>query len=151
MTPVSYEEMTPVSDEFQAQVDKAGALGVKRGGKLMNRKGHSRPKLSLALGASLAVLASMTGAAWAQDAVKEEEEIVITGFRASLAQAIEIKREETSAVDAIVAEDIADFPDLNLSESIQRIPGVAITRSNGEGRNISVRGFQHPGEQSRQE
>ena len=71
----------------------------------------------------------------------EEEEIVITGFRASLAEAIDIKREETAAVDAIVAEDIADFPDNNLSESIQRIPGVAITRSNGEGRNISVRGL----------
>jgi TonB-dependent receptor len=58
-----------------------------------------------------------------------------------LAAAIDIKREETSAVDAIVAEDIADFPDLNLSESIQRIPGVAITRSNGEGRQITVRGL----------
>jgi TonB-dependent receptor len=107
----------------------------------MNRKGHSRPKLSLALGASLAVMAGIAGQASAQDAVEEEEEIVITGFRASLAEAIDIKREETAAVDAIVAEDIADFPDNNLSESIQRIPGVAITRSNGEGRNISVRGL----------
>ncbi|MGE0662474.1 MAG: TonB-dependent receptor [Hyphomonadaceae bacterium] len=104
----------------------------------MTRKGHSRPKLSLALGASLAVL--IGAPAWAQD-IEEEEEIVITGFRASLAEAIDIKREETAAVDAIVAEDIADFPDNNLSESIQRIPGVAITRSNGEGRNISVRGL----------
>jgi iron complex outermembrane receptor protein len=109
---------------------------------MMTRKGHSRPKLSLALGASLAVLAGAPGTALAQDAVaEEEEEIVITGFRASLAAAIDIKREETAAVDAIVAEDIADFPDNNLSESIQRIPGVAITRSNGEGRNISVRGL----------
>jgi iron complex outermembrane receptor protein len=106
----------------------------------MSRTGHSRPKLSLALSASLAVLAGMSGAAWAQDEA-EEEEIVITGFRASLAEAIDIKREEVGAVDAIVAEDIADFPDNNLSESIQRIPGVAITRSNGEGRNISVRGL----------
>jgi len=100
-----------------------------------------RPKLSLALGASIAAFAAgLSGQAAAQDVV-EEEEIVITGFRASLAAAIDIKREENSAVDAIVAEDIADFPDLNLSESIQRIPGVAITRSNGEGRNISVRGL----------
>lgn len=106
----------------------------------MSRTGHSRPKLSLALSASLAVMAGMSGAAWAQDA-ESEEEIVITGFRASLAEAIDIKREEVGAVDAIVAEDIADFPDNNLSESIQRIPGVAITRSNGEGRNVSVRGL----------
>ncbi len=83
-----------------------------------------------------------TQAAHAQDATEPaDEEIVVTGFRASLAAAIDIKRDETGAVDAIVAEDIADFPDLNLSESIQRIPGVSITRSNGEGRNISVRGL----------
>ncbi|MCA8885862.1 MAG: TonB-dependent receptor plug domain-containing protein, partial [Hyphomonadaceae bacterium] len=108
---------------------------------MSRRKGHVRPKLSLMLGASLAAFAAgLSGQAAAQDAV-EEEEIVVTGFRASLAQAIDIKREETSAVDAIVAEDIADFPDLNLSESIQRIPGVAITRSNGEGRQITVRGL----------
>ena len=82
------------------------------------------------------------GAAYAQDAADTpDEEIVVTGFRGSLAAAIDQKREETSAVDVIMAEDIADFPDLNLSESIQRIPGVAITRSNGEGRNISVRGL----------
>ncbi|MCR6645155.1 MAG: TonB-dependent receptor plug domain-containing protein [Terricaulis sp.] len=77
------------------------------------------------------------GVAHAQD----EEEIVITGFRGSLQAAVDIKRREVAAVDAIVAEDIADFPDLNLSESIQRIPGVAITRDAGEGRQITVRGL----------
>ncbi|HRO02592.1 MAG TPA: TonB-dependent receptor, partial [Terricaulis sp.] len=71
----------------------------------------------------------------------DEEELVVTGFRGSLAAAVDIKRREVAAVDAIVAEDIADFPDLNLSESIQRIPGVAITRGGGEGRQISVRGL----------
>lgn len=107
----------------------------------MSRKGHSRPKLSLALGASIAAFAAgLSGQAVAQDVV-EEEEIVVTGFRASLAQALDIKRDEVGAIDAIVAEDIADFPDLNLSESIQRIPGVAITRDAGEGRQITVRGL----------
>lgn len=93
----------------------------------------------MALGMAMGLGAS---AAYAQDAADTpDEEIVVTGFRGSLAAAIDQKREETSAVDVIMAEDIADFPDLNLSESIQRIPGVAITRSNGEGRNISVRGL----------
>src|SRR5690606_23951828 len=70
------------------------------------------------------------------------EEVVVTGsFRDSLANALNIKRGSAGAVDAIVAEDIADFPDLNLAESLQRIPGVAITRAGGEGRNISVRGL----------
>lgn len=91
---------------------------------------------------ALAVGLSAGGVALAQDDPGEEEEIiVVTGFRASLEAAIDIKRDEVGAVDAIVAEDIADFPDLNLSESIQRIPGVAITRDAGEGRQISVRGL----------
>ena len=69
------------------------------------------------------------------------EEVVVTGFRESLNAALDVKREAVGAVDAIVAEDIADFPDLNLAESIQRIPGVAIARQGGEGRQISVRGL----------
>jgi len=44
-------------------------------------------------------------------------------------------------VDAIRAEDIAKFPDTNLAESLQRIPGVVIDRDAGEGRNITVRGL----------
>jgi len=69
------------------------------------------------------------------------EEIVVTGFRESLNAALVLKRDAVGAVDSIVAEDIADFPDLNLAESIQRIPGVAISRQGGEGRQISVRGL----------
>jgi iron complex outermembrane receptor protein len=67
--------------------------------------------------------------------------VVVTGFRNSLAQALNVKRTSAAAVDAIYAEDMAKFPDLNLSESIQRIPGVAISRDAGEGRQISVRGL----------
>jgi TonB-dependent receptor len=69
------------------------------------------------------------------------EGIVVTGFRGSLSSALSQKRNETAAMDVIKAEDIAEFPDLNLAESLQRIPGVAISRVNGEGRNISVRGL----------
>ncbi len=70
------------------------------------------------------------------------EEVVVTGsFRDSLANALNLKRNAAGSVDAIVADDIASFPDLNLAESLQRIPGVAITRAAGEGRNISVRGL----------
>lgn len=79
------------------------------------------------------------GAARAQTA--EVGELVVTGFRASLASAIEIKKRETALVDVINAEDIADFPDLNLAEALQRIPGVAIDRDGGEGRSITVRGL----------
>lgn len=68
------------------------------------------------------------------------EALLNTGFRASLVKAIDAKREAVIAQDTIVAEDVADFPDLNLAESIQRMPGVAITREGGEGRQISLRG-----------
>lgn len=71
----------------------------------------------------------------------DENAIVVTGFRQSLSSALAIKRNTTAAIDAIKAEDIAEFPDLNLAESLQRIPGVAISRVNGEGRSISVRGL----------
>src|SRR5687767_3989942 len=87
-------------------------------------------------------------AAFAQQSQKDEEavqgeveEIIVTGFRESLAKALDLKKAEVGAVDAIVAEDIADFPDLNLAESIQRVPSVSIARDAGEGRQISVRGL----------
>jgi TonB-dependent receptor len=67
--------------------------------------------------------------------------IVVTGFRSSIAAALSEKRNASGVIDVIKAEDIAKFPDNNLAESIQRIPGVAITRDQGEGRNISVRGL----------
>lgn len=69
------------------------------------------------------------------------ETVTVSGYRASVEKALDIKRGEAGVVDAIVAEDIGKFPDLNLAESLQRIPGVVITRDAGEGRNISVRGL----------
>lgn len=69
------------------------------------------------------------------------KDIVVTGFRASLATAVNQKRRSNQIIDAITAEDIADFPDANLAESIQRLPGISIDRDNGEGRTITVRGL----------
>ncbi len=66
---------------------------------------------------------------------------VVSTYRASLEKALDIKRSEKGVVDAIVAQDIGKFPDLNLAESLQRIPGVVIARDAGEGRSITVRGL----------
>lgn len=92
-----------------------------------------------------AIALTAAGQGYAQDEAGTEvnnlEEVVVTGFRASLANALNTKRESVGSVDAIFAEDIADFPDTNLAESLQRIPGVAITRDGGEGRSVSVRGL----------
>ena len=68
-------------------------------------------------------------------------EVVVTGIRASLERSIAIKRNSTGVVDAISAEDIGKFPDTNLAESLQRITGVSINRTNGEGSQVTVRGF----------
>jgi len=67
--------------------------------------------------------------------------VTVTSYRASVEKALDVKRGELGMVDAIVAEDVGKFPDLNLAESLQRIPGVVITRDAGEGRNITVRGL----------
>ncbi len=103
-------------------------------------------KKGLYLGASIAALVLMSaGVASAAPQPPEDdtevEALVITGFRGSLAVSLEQKREETTVIDAITAEDIADFPDNNLAESIQRIPGISIDRDAGEGRSITVRGL----------
>lgn len=122
------------------------------------RKGILRRNLWCA-GASLAVIAGAgivtpalaqeaqdTQAAPAATGVQEQDQgtdgaIVVTGFRQSLQKALNLKRESVSSVDAVVAEDIAKFPDQNLAESLQRIPGISIQRDAGEGRAITVRGL----------
>lgn len=68
-------------------------------------------------------------------------EIIVAGFRDSLSAAIQEKRNSNNQVDVIVAEDIAKFPDTNLAESLQRVPGIAIQRDAGEGRTVVVRGL----------
>ncbi|MBB6251334.1 TonB-dependent receptor [Nitrospirillum iridis] len=69
------------------------------------------------------------------------EEVVVNGFHESLAQARVLKRDAVGSEEVIVAEDIAAFPDLNLAESLQRVPGVTINRDSGEGRQITLRGL----------
>jgi iron complex outermembrane recepter protein len=68
------------------------------------------------------------------------EEVVVTGIRASLRSAMDVKRNSLQVVDSISAEDIGDFPDKNLSEALQRVTGVQISRQDGEGRGVSIRG-----------
>ncbi len=106
----------------------------------------NRRRISLTFGVSALALMSLSSVATAQQApqdtvVSEEDEIIVTGIRASLRDAAEIKREALGVVDAISAEDIGKFPDTNLAESLQRITGVSIDRNSGEGSTVTVRGF----------
>ncbi len=65
----------------------------------------------------------------------------MTGLRASLKRAIDVKRNSDVIVDSIASEDLGKFPDSNVAESLQRITGVSIDRDDGEGRFVTVRGF----------
>ncbi len=95
----------------------------------------------LLAGAVVAGSASAQEAGQSSSSASEVEEVIVTGYRQSLEQSLDIKRATSGSVDAIFAEDIADFPDTNLAESVQRVPGVAIDRVGGEGRQISIRGL----------
>lgn len=103
-------------------------------------------------GASVAAMGASAPLAMAQDATAGDETsdeisqdegdvIIVSGIRASLQDAMNIKRNAVGVVDAISAEDIGKFPDTNLAESLQRITGVSIDRQNGEGSRVTVRGF----------
>ncbi|WP_340677579.1 TonB-dependent receptor [Paraglaciecola sp.] len=92
---------------------------------------------------SMALLGSSTLSISAQTTENNQDElekIVVTGsYRESLAQAVDLKRMNIAVSDSIVATDIADFPDQNLAEALQRIPGVAIERDKGMGTKVNVR------------
>jgi TonB-dependent receptor len=77
----------------------------------------------------------------AAPAAEPEIKVVVTGLRAALESALNKKREDNGIVDVIKSEDMGKFPDTNLAESLQRVPGVVIDRDAGEGRSITVRGL----------
>ncbi|MET6760533.1 TonB-dependent receptor [Pseudoalteromonas sp. NCIMB_1079] len=72
---------------------------------------------------------------------KDIEVIEVRGIRSSMAENLDVKRMSGSVVDAITAEDIGKFPDKNVADSLQRVPGVVIERDGGEGSSVSIRGL----------
>lgn len=102
-------------------------------------KGFLSRTFLVSLSSTLALLTFSSALQAQQEGLVEE--VIVTGFRGSLEAALNNKREAINNTESIIAEDIGKMPDLNLAESIQRVPGVAITREGGEGRNISVRGL----------
>lgn len=106
----------------------------------MNRNSKFRMNpVAAAVGSAL--LIGVTDSAVAQEQIEQIEEITVVGIRGSLQSSMNYKRKSTGVVDAIMAEDIGKFPDTNLAESLQRITGVSIDRRNGEGSQVTVRGF----------
>jgi len=92
--------------------------------------------------ATCAATQAQAQTAAAAPAKGDVEEVIVTGFRRSLNESTMAKREATGFQDSIFAEDIGKFPDTNLAESLNRIPGVQLTREiTGEGLNIAIRGL----------
>jgi len=104
---------------------------------MSKRKVLTRTALAVAVSGAIPMM--VPSLANAQEAVLEE--VVVTGIRSSIKRAQDIKRDASGVVDSIAAEDLGKFPDLNVAESLQRIPGVAIDRSGGEGQAVTVRGL----------
>jgi TonB-dependent receptor len=103
-------------------------------------------KTPLAASLSLILGAGIMAPGFAQEspdtAESDATEIIeIKGIRGSMIKSMDVKRTSTGIVDSINAEDIGKFPDSNLAESLQRITGISIERSNGEGAKVSARGF----------
>ncbi|WP_440877132.1 TonB-dependent receptor [Thalassotalea sp. PLHSN55] len=106
----------------------------------MIKRTFKKSKIATSLSIVLTATALPTMAAETA-AVDEVEVIQVTGMRSTIKESTRLKRDASGVVDAISAEDIGKFPDSNLAESLQRITGVSIDRSNGEGSKITVRGF----------
>ncbi len=128
-------------------------------------KTFARSTLSRALG--VAILGLAAGSAFAQEQASGQDEapvqgaavaqaddaapapgvtdldaMVVTGYRRSLQFATDAKRDSTGFTDTIFSEDIGKFPDLNIAESLSRVPGIQLSRDvNGEGLNIAIRGL----------
>jgi TonB-dependent receptor len=107
----------------------------------VTHKNFIRTQLATSLSLILGTAALPALAQDAADANADLEVIQVKGIRGSLIQSMDVKRESVGIVDAITAEDIGKFPDSNLAESLQRITGVSIDRRNGEGFQVTVRGF----------
>jgi len=98
---------------------------------------------SAAFGVGVAM--AFAGTAAAQDAPQEEttqvEEVIVTGIRGSIESSIAAKRDNTSIVEVVTAEDIGKLPDMSIAESLARLPGLAAQRQDGRAQVISVRGL----------
>ncbi|WP_300578503.1 TonB-dependent receptor [Phenylobacterium sp.] len=104
-------------------------------------RGRARRAAGLMTSCAAIGLLAATGAQ-AQDGATEVDEIIVTGsYQRSLQQAVELKRENIGFSDSIVATDVANFPEQNLAEALQRMPGVTIERNKGLGTRVMVRGL----------
>lgn len=129
--------------DFKAHIDEQGQLII-----IIDNKNQETTDMIKKSQVSTAVFAALTSTALLTNNVAAEENngdnievIQVRGIQSSLTKAMSLKRNAGGIQDSIVAEDIGKFPDQNAAESLQRITGVSISRQNGEGSKVTVRGF----------
>ncbi|GAC30792.1 TonB-dependent receptor [Brumicola pallidula] len=98
-------------------------------------------RTSVAIAVAGALLSSNQVIAQQESASDPVEVILVSGIRSSLKASMQDKKSSNLVSDGIKAEDLGKFPDLNVAESLQRITGVSIDRSGGEGQAVTIRGF----------
>ncbi len=110
-----------------------------------------RDALYSAVALAVAAIAVVPVAALAQQAPTQAgsstvdattlDSVNVTGYRYAIEKSLQQKRDANAVVEVITAEDVGKFPDKNVADALQRVPGVIITRSGGEGKSVSVRGL----------
>ncbi len=107
----------------------------------MSFKSSAKRKL-LAGSAAAALILSLSQAALAQDADLEDEDVVVsTGIRQSIKDSLALKKDSSSIIEAVTAEDIGKLPDISIADTLARLPGVTAQRVRGRAQAISIRGF----------
>jgi len=107
---------------------------------------HARSSLSGAIAIALAT-AIVPASAFAQQTGTQSpdattlDSVNVTGYRYAIEKSLDQKRDANAIVDVVNAEDIGKFPDKNVADALQRVPGVIVSRDGGEGKNVSVRGL----------
>ena len=96
--------------------------------------------IAMAVSTALLTLANAQ-AQTATEKKAEDNTVVVTGYRYAIEKSLDQKRAANSIVEVITAEDIGKFPDKNVADALQRVPGVVVARDGGEGKNVSVRGL----------
>jgi len=113
----------------------------------MRQLAQIRNMARLSTAITIALYALTSAAVSAQTSAADEESaatldtLTVTGYRYSIEKSLDQKRDADSIVDVITAEDISKFPDRNVADALQRVPGVIITRDGGEGKTVSIRGL----------
>ena len=118
----------------------------------MKQMTRTRVRNGLSAAIAVAVAAALPTAAFAQQATTTEDAkkadeatnldtVTVTGYRYSIEKSLDQKRDANAVVEVITAEDVGKFPDKNVADALQRVPGVIVSREGGEGKNVSVRGL----------